>query len=77
MSKHTELFVAFDTSKLRNAVAVADGGRASEVRFLGEIENTAAATTKLVHKLEAKYQRITFCRPDRLRTPAAHPRPWA
>ena len=61
MSKHTELFVAFDTSKLRNAVAIADGGRASEVRFLGEIENTAAATTKLVHKLEAKYQRITFC----------------
>src|SRR3974390_386441 len=61
MSKHTELFVAFDTSKLRNAVAVADGGRGSEVGFLGEIENTAAATTKLVHKLEAKYQRITFC----------------
>src|SRR3974377_882569 len=61
MSKHTELFVAFDTSKLRNAVAVADGGRASEVRFLGEIEKTAAATTQLVHKLEAKYQRMTFC----------------
>ena len=61
MSKHTELFVAFDSSKLRNAVAIADDGRAGEVRFLGEIENTAAATTKLVRKLEAKYQRITFC----------------
>ena len=40
MSDHSEAFVAFDTSKLRNAVAIADAGRAGEVRFLGEIENT-------------------------------------
>jgi transposase len=53
--------VAFDTSKLRNAVAIAEAGRAGEVRFLGEIENTAAATAKLVRKLAAKYQRLTFC----------------
>jgi transposase len=32
---------------LRNAVAIAEAGRAGEVRFLGEIENTAEATTKL------------------------------
>jgi transposase len=61
MSKHSECFVAFDTSKLRNAVAIADAGRTGEVRFLGEIENTMPAITKLVRKLEAKYQRITFC----------------
>jgi transposase len=61
MSKHSEAFVAFDTSKLRNAVAIADGGRAGEVRFLGEIENTPAATAKLVRKLAAKYERLTFC----------------
>ena len=61
MSDHSEAFVAFDTSKLRNAVAIADAGRASEVRFLGEIENTATATAKLVRKLAAKYQRLTFC----------------
>jgi hypothetical protein len=54
-------FVAFDTSKLRNAVAIAEAGRDGEVRFLGEIENTPAATTKLVRKLEAKYERITLC----------------
>ena len=47
MTEHSEVFVAFDTSKLRNAVAIAEGGRAGEVRFLGEIENTPAATTKL------------------------------
>jgi transposase len=61
MKHHSEAFVAFDTSKLRNAVAIADGGRAGEVRFLGEIENTGAATAKLVRKLGAKYERLTFC----------------
>jgi transposase len=57
MSDHSEAFVAFDTSKLRNAVAIADGGRAGEVRFLGEFESSTAATSKLVRKLAAKYQR--------------------
>src|SRR5713226_7393095 len=61
MSDHSEAFVAFDTSKLRNAVAIADGGRAGEIRFLGEIENTGAATAKLVRKLAARHQRLTFC----------------
>jgi transposase len=58
---HNEAFVAFDTSKLRNAVAVAEGGRAGEVRFVGEIDNTAVATAKLVKKLAAKCGRLTFC----------------
>lgn len=61
MSDHTEAFVAFDTSKLRNAVAIAEAGRSGEVRFLGEIDNTGAATAKLVRKLAAKYGRLTFC----------------
>src|SRR5215467_8207643 len=61
MSDHSEAFVAFDTSKLRNAVAIAEAGRSGEVRFLGEIENNGAATAKLVRKLAAKYQRLTFC----------------
>jgi transposase len=61
MGEHSEAFVAFDTSKLRNAVAIAEAGRTGEVRFLGEIENTAAATAKLVRKLAGKYQRLTFC----------------
>ena len=61
MSDHSEAFVGLDTSKLRNAVAVADAVRGGEVRFLGEIENSAAATAKLVRKLAAKYRRLTFC----------------
>src|ERR1700681_2761931 len=61
MVHSSEAFVGIDTSKWRNAVAIADGGRAGEVRFLGEIENTGAATAKLVRKLAAKHQRLTFC----------------
>lgn len=61
MSDDSEVFVAFDTSKLRHAVAIAEGGRAGEVRFLGEIENTEAATVKLVKKLAARYRHLTFC----------------
>ena len=47
MSDHNEAYVAFDTSKLRNAVAIAEAGRSGEVRFLGEIDNTPAATVSL------------------------------
>src|SRR5262245_50903732 len=61
MVDNSEAFVAFDSSKLRNAVAVADAGRSGEVRFLGEIENTPTATAKLVRKLTTKYDRVVFC----------------
>jgi transposase len=61
MSNLSEVYVAFDTSKLRNAVAIAEAGRNGELRFLGEIDNTPAAIGRLVKKLAAKYQRLTFC----------------
>ena len=61
MEQHSEVFVGIDTSKLRNAVAVAEAGRSSEVRYLGEIDTTDAATRKLVAKLAAKYDKVTFC----------------
>jgi transposase len=57
----SEAFIGIDTSKLRNAVAIAEGGRDGEVRYLGEIDATEAATRKLVAKLAAKYDRLTFC----------------
>ena len=61
MSHHSEAFIAFDTSKLRNAVAIAEAGRTGEIRFVGEIESTAVATAKLVRKFADKYERLTFC----------------
>src|SRR6516165_8223582 len=55
MEHHSEVFVALDTAKLRNAVAIADAGRNGEVRYLGEIDNSEAETGKLVTKLARKY----------------------
>jgi transposase len=58
---YSEAFVGLDTSKLRHSVAIAEAGRAGEVRFLGEVENDETATRKLVKKLSARYRRLTFC----------------
>jgi transposase len=58
---HSEAFIGVDTSKLRNAVAIAEGSRGGEVRYVGEFAATEAATRKLVAKLAAKYRRLTFC----------------
>jgi hypothetical protein len=54
VDQHNRAFVGIDTSKLRNAVAVAEEGRGGEVRYLGEIDTAEAATRKLVAKLESK-----------------------
>jgi len=51
MEHHSEAFVALDTAKLRNAVAIADAGRSGEIRYLGEFDNTEVATRKLVAQL--------------------------
>ena len=61
MDHNSEAFVGIDTSKLKNAVSIAEGGRGGEVRYLGEIETTDAATRKLVAKLASKYRKVTFC----------------
>jgi transposase len=61
MRDDSEVFIGIDTSKLRNAVAIAEGGRNGEVRFLGEFENSGPATTQLVKKLAGRYRRLTFC----------------
>jgi transposase len=61
VSEHSVAYVALETSKLHNAVAIAEGGRDGEVRYLGEIDNTAEATARLVRKLSAKHAHLTFC----------------
>lgn len=61
MGHHSEAFIGIDTSKLKNAVAIAEAGRSAEMRYHGEIDTTDAATRKLVAKLAAKYSKLTFC----------------
>ena len=38
MDSHLEVFVGIDVAKTRNAIAVADGERGGEVRFVGEVD---------------------------------------
>jgi len=58
---HSEAFVGNRYVRLRNAVAVAEEGRGGDVRYVGEIDTTEAATRKLVAKLASKYRQLTFC----------------
>jgi transposase len=43
---HTEAYVGIDTSKSCNAIAIADGGRGGEVRYLGDFPATEAGDPK-------------------------------
>ena len=61
MGHHSEAFIGIDTAKLRNAVAIAEAGRRGEVRYLGEVDTSEAATRKLVAGLAGKYRKLAFC----------------
>ena len=51
MGKHSEVFVAFDVAKKKHAVAIAEGGRAGEVRFLGDVENSPLPIERTIKRL--------------------------
>jgi transposase len=61
MGDYHEAFVAFDVAKMKHAVAVAEGGRGGEVRFLGEIENRPATIERTIKKLAGKYDCLHVC----------------
>jgi transposase len=61
MGEYSEAFVAFDVSKTKHAVAIADGGRGGEVRFLGEVSSSPAAVERLIRKLAGRYGKLHFC----------------
>ncbi len=61
MGHLSEAFVGIDTSKLKNAVSIAEGGRNGEMRYLGEFDTSEAATRKLIARLAAKHDKLTFC----------------
>ena len=61
MEDDSAVYVGLDTSKHKNAVAIAVEGRAGEVRYLGEIDSTRSATGKLVRRLARQHAAVTFC----------------
>jgi transposase len=54
-------FVGLDVHKATIAVAVARGGLRDAADFLGTIENTPAALSKLLVKLGRKHDQLSFC----------------
>lgn len=42
-------------------MAIAEGGRTGEVRFVGEVENSPAAIERTIKKLGKKYERLHVC----------------
>ncbi len=61
MGEYSEAFVAFDVAKTKHAVAIADGGRGGEVRFLGDVESSPTAVERLIRKLAGRYGKVHFC----------------
>jgi len=57
----TEIFIGIDVAKSRNAVAVADGERGGEVRYLGEVDASEDSMRRLIKRIAAKHDRMHFC----------------
>jgi transposase len=61
MKKYSGAFVGFDTAKRKHAVAVAEGGRDGEIRYLGEIDSSPATVEKVLGKLAQRHTKLHVC----------------
>jgi transposase len=61
MKKYSGIFVGIDTAKKKHAVAIAEGGRGGEIRYLGEIDSLPATVEKVLGKLAARHARLHVC----------------
>ena len=57
---HSTIFIGLDTAKDFHDVAIAEEGRAGEVRHYGQIDSSLAALDKLVRKLSAPGRTLHF-----------------
>jgi len=53
MGRNTAIFVGIDVAKVRNAIAIADGERGGEVRFLGEVDASEESMRRTVKRIAA------------------------
>jgi transposase len=61
MKQSTTTYVAMDTHKKTISVALAEGGRRGETRFIGEIPSRPEAVANLVGRLARKHDKLAFC----------------
>lgn len=57
----SEVFVGIDVAKARNAIAVADGERGGEVRFVGEVDASEESMRRVVKRIAATCDKAHFC----------------
>jgi transposase len=57
----TEVFVGIDVAKARNAIAIADGERGGEIRYLGEVEASTESMRRVIKRIAARHPRAHFC----------------
>jgi transposase len=67
MGKYSEAFVAFEVAMKKHAVAIAEGGREGEVRFLGDVENNPLPIEGTIKRLAERYSRLLRGRADGIR----------
>ena len=60
MEQYGEIFVGIDVAKTRNAIAVADGERGGEVRFLGEVDASEENIRRLVRRLADRHRAVHY-----------------
>jgi transposase len=58
---YREAFVGIDVAKLKNAVAVADGGRNGEIRYFGEVESSDASMRRAIQRIASRFDHVHFC----------------
>lgn len=61
MGHYTQAFVGIDVAKSRNAIAIAEGERGGEVRFVGEVDASDDSMRRTIKRISAKYDRVHFC----------------
>lgn len=56
-----EIFAGIDVAKARNAIAVADGERGGEVRFIGEVDASEESMRRVVKRIASTCDKAHFC----------------
>ena len=59
MGENSKVFIGLDTT-LKISVAVADGERSGEVRFLGDISSDPTSVASMVNKLAKRGSELNF-----------------
>ncbi len=60
MTSENAAFIGLDTSKLKISVAIAEGERNGEVRFLGDISSEPSSVAAIVKKLAKRGAKLQF-----------------